>query len=194
MRHGLFVSLLLSTSFAVADSTTEPNSANVSWSQWRGPSRDGKVPGSDWSDSLAGLEREWRVPLGKGYPGPIVADGRVFVVESDRQEAVIVRALDVASGREAQLEEIHERRVLRHRLQVPVLREEAAGAPRDAGLHWAGAVGLSRRWGSCSSCRARRCRGSRWPERAPRGRGASGRGCGSGAHGWRCPMPARRRP
>ena len=69
------------------------------WPHWRGPHRDGRAGGEAWPRNLSCFEPMWRVELGKGYPGPIVAPDRVFVAESeDGQE--IVRALDRAGGRE----------------------------------------------------------------------------------------------
>jgi len=68
------------------------------WSQWRGHDRDGRVPGSEWPDSLEGLSRIWTVPLGKGYPGPIVTGDRVFVFETVDRKTVAVRALDRSTG------------------------------------------------------------------------------------------------
>jgi len=73
--------------------------AAADWPQWRGPDRDGRAPGQSWSDSLAGFELGWRVPLGKGYPGPLVAVDRVFVVETVDDETVGVRALDRKTGK-----------------------------------------------------------------------------------------------
>jgi len=70
------------------------------WPQWRGPTRDGVASGPAWPDAIGGdaLTELWRVELGPGYSGPIVAEDRVFVVETrDRQEEV-VRALDRATG------------------------------------------------------------------------------------------------
>jgi len=77
-----------------------PGPAAADWDQWRGPGRDGVSAGEAWPARLDGLERMWRVELGKGYPGPIVVGERVFVVESTENEDVAVRALDRASGRE----------------------------------------------------------------------------------------------
>ena len=68
------------------------------WPQWRGPERDGHAPGEAWPDDFSSLERLWQVPLGKGYPGPIVAEDRVFVVETVDDETVAVRALDRDGG------------------------------------------------------------------------------------------------
>jgi len=92
-RRGL-VLLLLS---AVAATSLHAGAA-VAWNQWRGPARDGSVPGDDWPADLGGLERQWRIELGKGYPGPIVAGDRVFVVETVDSKSVAVRALDRRSG------------------------------------------------------------------------------------------------
>ena len=61
---------------------------------------DGSVPGSGWPGDFSGLEPLWRVELGKGYPGPIVAADRVFVVETVDKSTVAVRALDRESGEE----------------------------------------------------------------------------------------------
>ena len=64
------------------------------WPQWRGPARDGV-----WTETGI-IERfespqvpiKWRVPIGSGYSGPTVAEGRVYVmdriVEPDPQERV----------------------------------------------------------------------------------------------------------
>jgi outer membrane protein assembly factor BamB len=70
------------------------------WSQWRGPHRDGRVPGPGWPDSLESLSPSWTVPLGKGYPGPIVARDRVFVFETVDRSTVAVRALNRSTGDE----------------------------------------------------------------------------------------------
>jgi outer membrane protein assembly factor BamB len=70
------------------------------WPQWRGPERDGRAGGPQWPDSLDTLTLEWRVELGPGYPGPIVAEDRVFVAETVDEEIEVVRALDRKSGKE----------------------------------------------------------------------------------------------
>jgi outer membrane protein assembly factor BamB len=64
------------------------------WPQWRGPKRDGV-----WNEtrvveqfSKPQLAIQWRKPIGSGYSGPTVAEGRVFVadrvVEPAQQERV----------------------------------------------------------------------------------------------------------
>jgi len=74
--------------------------ANDGWNQWRGPQRDGRSPGEAWPSSFDSMKTSWRVPLGKGYPGPVVAEKTVFVVETVDTKTVAVRALDRASGEE----------------------------------------------------------------------------------------------
>jgi outer membrane protein assembly factor BamB len=65
--------LLLSMTMAQADD----------WPQWGGPQRDLVWRESGIVDTLpAGeLPRVWSQPLGDGYAGPAVADGRVFVTD-----------------------------------------------------------------------------------------------------------------
>ena len=53
------------------------------WPQWRGAGRLGV-----WHEDgiverfpAGGLQVDWRVPVGSGYAGPAVADGRVFVLD-----------------------------------------------------------------------------------------------------------------
>ena len=79
MRFGLFLTwflLLLSPSLGQAQ-----DQKLATWTQWRGPSRDGLVPGANWPDSLSEkvLTRVWRVDLAPSYSGPIVSESAVFV-------------------------------------------------------------------------------------------------------------------
>ncbi len=74
--------------------------AETDWPQWRGIHRDGTVETAGWPETLDHLELLWRVPLDKGYPGPIVTADRVFVAETENGETEIVRALDRQSGAE----------------------------------------------------------------------------------------------
>ena len=92
---GLTVALLAGP---VTAETRQASDADAGWPQWRGPQRDGHVAGSDWPASLDGAKLRWRVPLGKGYPGPIVAGDRVFVVEVRVEEIERgARALELIS-------------------------------------------------------------------------------------------------
>lgn len=53
------------------------------WPQWRGPARDGEWNENGIVTEFAGdeLPLKWKAPLGAGYCGPTVADGRVFVMD-----------------------------------------------------------------------------------------------------------------
>ena len=84
---------------AVRAESAEPRSV---WTQWRGPSRDGKVEGPAWPERLQGkaLQLLWRVELGPSYSGPIVAADRVFVTETRDKTEEVVRALDRRTGKE----------------------------------------------------------------------------------------------
>jgi outer membrane protein assembly factor BamB len=58
------------------------------WPQWLGPQRDGvwREKGLLEKFPAGGPKVLWRTPLGTGYSGPAVANGRVYVM--DRQRAV----------------------------------------------------------------------------------------------------------
>ncbi|QDU96012.1 PQQ-binding-like beta-propeller repeat protein [Lignipirellula cremea] len=73
-----------------------------SWNQWRGPNRDGIVPGDDWPDSLAEtvLTRSWRVKLPPSYSGPVVSESSVFVTGTEDKKSEVVYAFDRQTGEE----------------------------------------------------------------------------------------------
>lgn len=79
----------------------EDGSASV-WNQWRGPTRDGLVPGSNWPTSLSekNLARLWRVELDSSYSGPIVSASAVFVTGTAGKKTEVVCALDRKTGKE----------------------------------------------------------------------------------------------
>jgi outer membrane protein assembly factor BamB len=59
------------------------------WPDWRGPHRDGK-----WSEKgiiqkfeSTGIKIKWSVPIGSGYNGPSVSEGKVYVM--DRKESPV---------------------------------------------------------------------------------------------------------
>ncbi|MFM1903850.1 MAG: hypothetical protein RLZZ440_1750 [Planctomycetota bacterium] len=79
--------------------------AEPSWTQWRGPRRDGFVAPVEWPKGLAQdrVIRRWRVDLGPSYSGPVLArlDGdrtAVIVTETHDKAVERVTALDRASG------------------------------------------------------------------------------------------------
>lgn len=73
-------------SLAILLAVTLPAVAD-DWPQWRGPTRDGVWRETGLLEKFPSerMEPKWRVPIGPGYSGPTVADGRVFV--TDRQAA-----------------------------------------------------------------------------------------------------------
>ena len=78
-----FYCLLL---LAIASSTS-----GADWPQWLGPQRD-----SVWREDgivskfpTDGLPVKWRVPVGLGYSGPAVTDGRVYVLDYGREEGTV---------------------------------------------------------------------------------------------------------
>lgn len=98
----LYRALLLSGAFVLWSWTVLAGEKAENWPQWRGPTRDSQVPGVAWPDTLQGdaLKLLWRVELGQGYPGPIVAEDRVFVAETQDMKEEVVRALDRKTGKE----------------------------------------------------------------------------------------------
>jgi outer membrane protein assembly factor BamB len=55
------------------------------WPQWRGPNRDGVCAETGLMESFpaGGLPVRWRVPVGWGFSSPVVADGRVYLADSE---------------------------------------------------------------------------------------------------------------
>ncbi|HIG31194.1 MAG TPA: pyrrolo-quinoline quinone [Verrucomicrobiales bacterium] len=75
----------------------------ITWPQWRGPTRNGKVSeGKPWPDSLNDqhLKQIWRIELSNGYSSPIVTDNHVIVLETRDKKYEIARALDPKTGKE----------------------------------------------------------------------------------------------
>ncbi|PHQ34169.1 outer membrane protein assembly factor BamB family protein [Rhodopirellula bahusiensis] len=65
------------------------------WPQWRGTGRDG-----DWTETgivtelpEGQLPLKWSVPIGSGYSGPTVANGRVYVTDRQTEPDEIERVL-----------------------------------------------------------------------------------------------------
>ena len=73
----------------------------ATWPQWRGPTRDGLVPGETWPDTIQGdaLRPLWRLELGPSYSGPVVSGERVFVTETRGGKDEAARALDRKTGK-----------------------------------------------------------------------------------------------
>ena len=71
------------------------------WPQWRGLDRDGisRETGilKEWSDGVPRVL--WRVPLGEGFSGISVVDGRVYTMFSEGEDEFVV-CLDASNGKE----------------------------------------------------------------------------------------------
>ena len=73
------------------------------WPQWRGPRRDGVWRETGIIDHFPWkqIPIRWRQPIGSGYAGPTVAQGRVFVfdrvVEPEQQERIL--CFDAQTGK-----------------------------------------------------------------------------------------------
>ncbi len=89
----LLLNLAIST-FAVAED-------RPGWPQWRGPTRDAVVPGTNaWPESLQDgtLNFQWSAKLRAGYSGPIVVGERVFVAETRQAADEVVTAYHRDTG------------------------------------------------------------------------------------------------
>ena len=72
------------------------------WSQYRGPNRDGVWPSPVFADEKVDeltLQERWRQPIGSGYSGVAIADGRLFTLSSDETHNLVL-AIDAATGDE----------------------------------------------------------------------------------------------
>ena len=83
--------------------TTPLLSAGDDWPQWRGPTRDGVWGEEGLLSSFPSekLELRWTAPIGQGYSGPTVADGRVFVTDKidEPEETEQVHCFDADTGK-----------------------------------------------------------------------------------------------
>src|SRR5260370_13605267 len=55
------------------------------WPQWRGPNRDGVWNETGLLESFPadGLKVRWRAPVGWGWSSPVVAQGRVYLIDAE---------------------------------------------------------------------------------------------------------------
>jgi outer membrane protein assembly factor BamB len=77
--------------------------AGMDWPQWRGANRDGVWKETGIVSKFSGpeIKVKWRVPVSKGYSGPTVADGRVYVTDRQTDEKQVERVLcfDAETGK-----------------------------------------------------------------------------------------------
>lgn len=91
----IYLAVLLSITLLGAAVAAEESGG---WPQWRGPARDGQAVGFEsparWPEKLA---RKWRIEVGQGHSGPLVAGDRLFLfVRTEQGEAIESRR--VADG------------------------------------------------------------------------------------------------
>jgi len=98
MRNTLALVVVVLSCTAV--SLARPAVAAEDWPQWRGPQRDGHIPGftapKTWPKQL---RRQWQVEVGEGHSSPVVEGDRVFVL-SRQGDQEVARALCLADGKE----------------------------------------------------------------------------------------------
>ncbi len=72
------------------------------WPQYLGPTRNGYSPQKgilrSWPDG--GPEVLWRTDVGRGFGGPVVKDGKVYLLDRDDQVGDKMRCFDLNSGKE----------------------------------------------------------------------------------------------
>ena len=89
---------LVSLSLGAA-AVTSARAQTGDWPQWRGPRRDGSVDAALPARWPEALKKRWQVQIGAGHASPVVSGNRVVVIARETDQE-IVRALDVASGKE----------------------------------------------------------------------------------------------
>jgi outer membrane protein assembly factor BamB len=87
------IAVLLMLAWAVAGGASAQE-----WPQWRGPGRDGRVPGSITLSWPRALKPGWKTTIGIGYASPVVAGGRVFTF-ARQGESEVASALDLGTGK-----------------------------------------------------------------------------------------------
>jgi outer membrane protein assembly factor BamB len=83
----------------VSQARQKPAATQTDWPQWRGPTRDGAVAAvlpAQWPEAL---KKRWETPVGSGHASPVVSGNRVVAIAREGDQE-IVRALDLASGKE----------------------------------------------------------------------------------------------
>ena len=101
IRLGPFCKLLLLTIILQTAPLNGQEGSSSIWDQWRGPSRDGLIRGSNWPTSLSenSLTLLWRVEFAPSYSGPIVSESTVFVTGTAEKKTEVVCALTANRAR-----------------------------------------------------------------------------------------------
>ena len=91
--------MLAGLAVLIALAHQNPGATGTDWPQWRGPNRDGSIAATLPAQWPEALKKRWEVSVGIGHSSPVVSGDRVVVMARQGDEE-IVRALDVASGKE----------------------------------------------------------------------------------------------
>ena len=87
--------------WSIATHAEENESTNAEWHQWRGPNRDGVSSETGvlktWSE--AGPKELWRIPLGEGFSGVSISNGRAYTMYAKGEDEIVV-CVDAYTGKE----------------------------------------------------------------------------------------------
>jgi len=87
---------------AVVALATVCDSLAADWPQYLGPDRNSTSPEQgllhSWPEN--GPDVLWTVPVGRGYGGPVVKDGKVYLLDRDDEVGDNLRCFDLADGSE----------------------------------------------------------------------------------------------
>ena len=92
------ITVVLATSAVTFLNAGQSPSAPSSWTQWRGPQRDGHTAVTPPASFAAAPANVWKVDVGLGHSSPLVADGRVYL-HTRQGDQETVAAFDLASGK-----------------------------------------------------------------------------------------------
>ena len=75
--------------------------AQQTWTQWRGPDRNGLLSEADWPATLSGehLISRWSTKLGPSYSGPLVTKDTVYTTATREKKWEVVIAVDLETGK-----------------------------------------------------------------------------------------------
>ncbi|MDE0042821.1 MAG: PQQ-like beta-propeller repeat protein [Candidatus Poribacteria bacterium] len=97
----IVIVLVLCCAWNIAVYATENEANSLEWHQWRGPNRDGISPETGllkrWSDD--GPTELWRIPLGEGFSGVSISNGRAYTMFVKSEDEIVI-CLEAASGKE----------------------------------------------------------------------------------------------
>ncbi len=87
---------------AIAVMATACNGLAADWPQYLGPDRNSNSPETgllrSWPEG--GPEVVWTVAVGRGYGGPVIQDGKVYLLDRDDEVGDNLRCFDLSSGKE----------------------------------------------------------------------------------------------